>query len=158
MAEGKPDYYKFPRELYEAAKELPGAQGARLCLAALALFFDGEEPQGLSVRGGAVMTGFKGRIKKARSNFEATTERTPNERQTDFKRASNERQTDFKREAQNGALPAETDKAPAQVVPTDKRYRDKREEKPPPIPEGKPYLKEGKGDFISRYFGKTWRT
>lgn len=158
MAEGKPDYYKFPRELYEAAKELPGAQGARLCLAALALFYDGEEPQGLSVRAGAVMSGFKGRIKKARSNFEATTGRAPNERQTDFKRFPNERQTETKRENQNGALPAETGKAPAQVVPTDIRYRDKRVKTIPPPKEEERPEEEGEGDFISRYFGKTWRT
>ena len=158
MAEGKPDYYKFPRELYEAARELPGAQGARLCLAALALFYVGEEPRGLSVRGGAVMTGFKGRIKKARSNFEATTERAPNENQTDFKRFPNERQTETERETKSDVLPAKTANQPAQVVPTDIRYRDKGVNTIPPPIEGEPPEKEGEGDFISRYFSKTWRT
>lgn len=153
-----PDYYKFPRELYEAARDLPGAQGAKLCMAALALFYDGREPEGLSVRATDVMSGFRGRISKARANFEAATEWTPNERQTDFKRTPNERQTDFKREAKEGSLAARTPSAPAQVVPTDKRYRDKRlETKPTPIPKEDYPRDSGEGDWISKHLVRTWR-
>lgn len=157
---GKPDYYKFPRELYEAARELPGAQGARLCLAALALFYDGEEPEGLSVRATGVMSGFRGRISKARANYEAASaKRIPNERQTDSKRIPSGRETDSERGTGNSALAGITFPTPAQVVSADKRKekREKRYRDYPPPPTRKERAAIG-GDWISDYFGKTWRT
>lgn len=91
-----PDFYKFPRELYEQAKSLPRTQGAKLCMAALGLFLDGEEPSGLSVRANDVMSGWHGRIVKARACFEdkAGTKRNSNGEQMETKCPPNEIQMD----------------------------------------------------------------
>lgn len=173
----RPDYYKFPRDLYEAARDLPGVQGARLCMAALALFYDGKEPDGLSVRAECVMSGFRERISRARTSFEAATERTPNGRQTDSKRSPNgrqtvakrppnENQTDSKREGEEGDLAARTGipcvqapiQAPVEEVLIDKRYRDKRKgtNTPPPLDKGF-QGSTGEGDWMAEHLGRTWR-